>query len=179
MKYFLIETDEKNRIPYSINKNRAIDIRLLTKENFGKLPRWNIVEMDIPQEGFFPDVLCSPFLLLSEICIKTVMMYQPDILYTGIKLWNKGSGLNRTYFLPVLDELECMSDETQYNSVGNRILRLVLDRGKIGQKTVFKIRGLDGKGFVGRLDFVESILRRGARGIKLTEIEVADTEAYI
>ena len=173
MKYFLIETDEKNRIPYSINKNRAIDIRLLTKENFGKLPRWNIVEMDIPQEVFFPDVLCSPFLLLSETCIKTVMMYQPDILYTGIKLWDKGSGLNRTYFLPVLDELECMSDKTQYNSVGNRILRLVLDSGKIGQKAVFKIKGFDGKGFAGRLDFVESILRRGVRGIKLTEIEIS------
>lgn len=173
MRYFLIETDEKNRIPYSINKSRTIDVRLLTTENFGKLPRWNIVEMDIPQEVFFPDVLCDPFLLFSEACIKTVMMYQPDILYTGIKLWNKGSGLNRTYFLPVLDELECMSDETQYNSVGNRIIRLVLDRGKIGQKVVFKTEGFDGKGFVGRLDFVESILRRGARGITLTEIEVS------
>lgn len=179
MRYFLIETDEKNRIPYSINKSRTIDIRLLTKENFGKLPRWNIVEMDIPQEVFFPDVLCDPFLLLSEACIKTVMMYQQDILYTGIKLWNKESGLNRTYFLPVLDELECMSDETQYNSVGNRILKLVLDRGKIGQKVIFQVKGFDGKGFVGRLDLVESMLRRGARGIKLTEVEVADTEAYI
>lgn len=179
MRYFLIETDEKNRIPYSINKSRTIDIRLLTKENFGKLPRWNIVEMDIPQEVFFPDVLCDPFLLLSEACIKTVMMYQQDILYTGIKLWNKESGLNRTYFLPVLDDLECMSDETQYNSVGNRILKLVLDRGKIGQKVIFQVKGFDGKGFVGRLDLVESMLRRGARGIKLTEVEVADTEAYI
>ncbi|MCH5259711.1 MAG: hypothetical protein J1F18_08160 [Lachnospiraceae bacterium] len=176
MKYFLIETDEKNRIPYSINKSRTIDIRLLTKEDFGKLPRWNIAEMDIPQEVFFPDILCNPFLLLSEACIKTVMMYQPDIFYTGIKLWNKGSGLNRTYFLLVLDELECMSDETQYNSVRNRIIRLVLDRGKIGQKAIFQIKGFDGKGFVGRLDFVESILRRGARGIKLTEIEISSAK---
>lgn len=124
-------------------------------------------------EIFFPDVLCNPFLLLSETCIKTVMMYQQDILYTGIKLWNKGSGLNRTYFLPVLDELECMSDETRYNSVGNRIIRLVLDREKIGQKAIFKIKGFDEKGFVGRLDFIESILRRSVRGIKFTEIEIS------
>jgi len=32
MKYFLIETDEKNYIPYSINKNRAVDIRYVNKE---------------------------------------------------------------------------------------------------------------------------------------------------
>ena len=29
MKYFLIGTDEKNRIPYNINKNRAVNVRTL------------------------------------------------------------------------------------------------------------------------------------------------------
>ena len=27
MKYFLVETDKKNHIPYGINVNRAVDIR--------------------------------------------------------------------------------------------------------------------------------------------------------
>ena len=131
MKYFLIETDEKNRIPYGINKNRARDIRLLSRERFNTLPLWNVVEMNFPEEGFFPDIICSPFILLSEECIKTVMMYQEDILYKGIKLWDRKSGGNATYFLTILDELECISDKTQYNSVGNRILKLVLDEKKI------------------------------------------------
>lgn len=43
MKYFLIETDDKNKIPYGINKNRAIDIRLLSREKFSMLPLWNVV----------------------------------------------------------------------------------------------------------------------------------------
>ncbi len=40
MKYFLIGTDEKNRNPYNINKNRALDIRKLTREGIDTLPRW-------------------------------------------------------------------------------------------------------------------------------------------
>lgn len=176
MKYFLIETDDKNRIPHGINKNRGIDIRLLSKEKFNMLPLWNVVEMDFPEEGFFPDVICSPFLLFSEDCIKTVMMYQPDILYKGIKLWDKNSGVNATYFLTVFDELECLSDKTQYNSIGNRILKLVLDGRKIDTNAVFKVKGLSGNSVIGRLDFVESILRRNARGIKLTEIEISNAE---
>ncbi len=28
------------------------------------------------RERFFPDMICSPFLLLSEVYLKTVMMYQ-------------------------------------------------------------------------------------------------------
>lgn len=176
MKYFLIETDDKNRIPYGINRNREIDVRLLNRENIDALPRWNMVDMSLPIEVFFPDILCKPFLLMSDDCIKTAMMYQSNIVYKGIKLWDRESGINVTYFLAILDELECMSDKTQYNSVRNRIVRLVLDRDKIGANVVFKIKGYDGAGFVGRLDFVESILRRGIRGIKLEEIEIYASE---
>ena len=34
-------------------------------------------------------------------------MYQPDILFKGIKLWDKKSGINATYFLSILDKLDC------------------------------------------------------------------------
>ena len=104
--------------------------------------------------------------------MEMVMMYQPGTLHKGIKLWNRNSGVNEAYFLPVLDELDCMSDKTQYNSVGNRIIRLVLDKEKIGEKAVFKIKGYASNDIVGRLDFVESILRRNVRGIRLAEVEV-------
>ena len=173
MKYFLIETDEKNHIPYNINKNHAIDVRMLTREDFDRLPMWNIVEMDFPREGFFPDMICSPFLLLSEIYLKTVMMYQPDVLFKGIKLWNKETGINATYILTILNGPECMSAKTQINSVGNRILKLVLDKEKVASKAVFRFKECDKNGIIGRMDFVESILRRGIKGIKLTELEVA------
>lgn len=172
MKYFLIETDDKNRIPYGINKNRAIDVRLLSREKLNTFPLWNVVEMNFPEEGFFPDIICSPFILLSEDCIKTVMMYQKDIICKGIKLWDRESGENATYFLTILDELECISDKTQYNSMGNRILKLVLDQEKIRDNAVFKVKGFASNSFVGRLDFIESILRRDVRGIRLTEIDV-------
>ena len=32
MEYFQIETDKKNRIPYSINVNRAVDIRYANRK---------------------------------------------------------------------------------------------------------------------------------------------------
>ena len=106
MKYFLIGTDEKNKIPYNINKNRAIDIRTLTREEIDTLPMWNIMEMELPDEGFFPDLLSSPCILISKIFRKTIENYQEDIIYKGIKLWDRNSGINRTYSLTVLPELD-------------------------------------------------------------------------
>ncbi len=168
MEYFLIETNEKNKIPYKINKNRAVDIRLLTREKFRRIPMWNMMEMDFPMEGFFPDLLCSPCILVSKCVMETIIMYQPDVPYKGVKLWDRESGANATYSMPVLNEVECISDETIYNKTGNRIVKLVLDREKIKPYAVFRIKGYGRNCIAGRLDFVESILRRGARGIELT-----------
>ncbi len=109
-------------------------------------------------------IIYGEYLMMSDVCIKTAVMYQKEIVYKGIKLWNRESGINVTYYAAILEELECMSDQTQYNSVGNRIVRLVLDADKIGSNVVFKIKGYDGAGFIGRLDFVESILRRDSVG---------------
>ncbi len=172
MEYFLIETDEKNRIPYNINKNHVIDSRMLTREKINRLGMWNIVEMDLPMEAFFPDLICRPFIMVSDTILKTMLMYHPEISYRGIKLWHKESGTNASYFIPILDEIECLSEQTQYNSVGNRIVKPVLDKDRIGGAAVFRIRGFDKKCIAGRLDFVESVLRRGTGGIRMKEVEV-------
>ena len=50
---------------------------------------------------------------------------------------------------------------------------LVLDKEKVASKAVFRFKECDKNGIIGRMDFVESILRRGIKGIKLTELEVA------
>jgi len=171
MEYLLIETDEKNRIPYGINKNRAVDSRMLTKEEIGRMSMWNIVEMELPMEFFFPNLLCRPFVMVSDTIIKTIRMYQPEAIYRGIKLWHRESGTNASYFIPILDEIACLSEQTQYNSVGNRIVKPVLDKSKIGDTAVFKIKDYDKSCLIGREDFVESILRRGIRGIRMEEVE--------
>lgn len=174
MKYFFIETDERNRIPYSINRNRALDVRKLNRKEFGTLPMWITMEMEVPMEVFFPDLLCSPCTLVSETFMEAAAIYQPDIPCKGVQLWDKESGLNADYLLILIEEVDCLSDETEYNSVGNRIVRMVLDRDRIGDRALFRVRGCGKEGIVGRSDFLGSLMRRGGRGFRLEEIEVRE-----
>lgn len=172
MDFFLIEEEEGNRIPYNINKNRVIDIRLLTRESYQKIPVWNVVEMEFPAEGFFPNLLCLPFVLVSKGFMETMVMYDPDIPYRSVKLWDRKSGQNGTYFIPLLEEIECISEKSKYNKVGNRITELVLNYEQVRDKIVFKVRGYDRKCIVGRMDLVESLLRRKARGIQIEKVRM-------
>ena len=170
MKYYFLETDERNKIPYAINKNHAFDIRHVTKEGLAQFPRWNMTEMIFPQEGFFPDILCRPCLFLSETCIDVLIMYEVDASYRGIKLWDREKGISVTYFLTAMEEVDCISEETTYNRTGNRIEQLVLDKERIGNRVAFRVKGYKRNGFIARLDYVESILRREARGIRFEQI---------
>lgn len=173
MKYYIMETDDTNKCPYNINNNRGVDVRLLTKEKLKDLPAWNVVGMTLPEEGFFPDLICSPWVMMSEPCARAVMAYQPDIQIKGMMLFDRAGDINVTYFFIPLDQVDCLSDKTEYNSIGNRIVRPILDREKVGSRVAFKIKGYEErKCLVGRMDFVESLFRRGAEGIRLEEIEV-------
>ncbi len=171
MKFFMLETNEKNRNPLHINKNRAVDIRLLTKEHLSDLPLRTVLEMDFQEEGFFPDLICNPFLMLSITMLETIMIYKSDVEYKVMKLWDRNKEIHATYYFPLLEELDVMSDKTRFNSTGNRIVNLVLCREKIAKNVIFRVKGLNKNCIIGKMDFVESILRRKVRGLKITEID--------
>lgn len=131
--------------------------------------------MDIPMEVFFPDILFDPCILVSRICMETILMYRSDIRYKSIKLLHHDTRRCETYFVPLLQEVRCISDRTQYNNIGNRIIKLVLEAEKIREMIVFRIAGYNGKCVIGREDFIESILRRGIRVISFEEIETDES----
>lgn len=172
MKYFLLETDRGNKIPYSINSNRAIDIRDTNRNNAYKILNGCIVSMKVPTEVFFPPVLTEPLLLVEKNVADIMIMYDSRTVFKTIYLLENESGIYKTYFMPFVEELECLSDKTRRSRGGLALMEIVLKREAIGSKAVFRIAGFTHNYLIGRLDFVESILRRGVNGIKLTEIEV-------
>lgn len=174
MKYFLLETDKRNHIPYSINKNRAIDIRFVNKESAYKIPNCSIVDMEISQEPFFPDILDEPLLIVSREFADVIEMYEPNIIFKTVYLLNNESEVHRTYFLPFLEEINCLSEQTTKSRGGTELLRIILKKEVIPQCRIFRIAGYVHPYVIGRLDFVESVLRRDIRGMKLTEIDVAE-----
>lgn len=75
MKFFLLGTDKGNHIPYSINKNRIIDIRYTDRRHSYKIPDGCVVDMQLPMEAFFPDLLIGPLLLTSRVFANVIDMY--------------------------------------------------------------------------------------------------------
>ena len=142
MKFFLLGTDKGNHIPYSINKNRIIDIRYTDRR----------------------------LLLTSRVFANVIDMYVPGTIFKIVFLLEYESGVNAIYHMPFLEEVDCLSDQTIKNHGGTGLVQIVMEEEKVAAKPIFRIAGYTHPYVIGRLDFVESILRRGVEGITLEEV---------
>ena len=73
---------------------------------------------------------------------------------------------------PILESIKCLADEAKVSRGGKELLEIVLREEMIFSKAIFRIAGFDHSYVIGRLDFVESIMRRSAEGLKLIEIMI-------
>lgn len=172
MKYFLMETDDNNPIPWGINAEAVVDIRNFHFDTAHKIPKWNMVPMRIVDEMLYPDVISAPFYMISKECTEVIELYSVNTEYKAIILFHEKSGENVVYYAPIFEEIGEMEEECEYNKVHSKLKKIVLNQAAIGERSIFRIAGFDTSYIVVRLDLMESLLRRGIRGIKLTEVEV-------
>ena len=71
-----------------------------------------------------------------------------------------------------LDAVDCLSDQSEWNADRSVLRRGVLRAEKLGKQALFFLDGSKNTYVAARLDLVESLLKRGARGIGLTPLEI-------
>jgi len=169
-----MECDEKCiDAPDIINWYDKLDVRQIKRGESYKLPRRMILEIQKNENTVFTDVVSKPFLLYSDKVKEAVDIYETKIPYKQIVLLDGKSLLTALYYLPILETVDCLSDKSELNRDGSVIRRAVLDKAKLPNRSIFKLGGVKSTYMVVRLDLAESILRRGVRGIRLKETEIA------
>ncbi|MDR2889504.1 MAG: hypothetical protein LBV33_06670, partial [Lachnospiraceae bacterium] len=171
-KYYLLEADEGNNTPRVINQNDIIRHQDIHPDNAHRIASLNIIEMRLTIETAFPDVLHSPFFLVSSDFMKLINTYDEEIAGIHIKLWEKESYINKTYKLPIFQTVDCLSAHSRLSLDKTTIERLILDGDKLDDQAIFRLSGFTHGYIIARLDMVESMIRRKLKGIRYREVEV-------
>lgn len=174
MKYFLLSCEEKgNPVPRLVNWMARLDYRAIQTGDIEKLPPRTLLYIENNPETVFPDIIDNPFFLVSKTIWDVMKKY--DIRQAGkqIVLLDGVYGFAEIYYLQHLQECTCLHADTRFNNDGSVIKKLILDKAAAGGlPPFFKVKGVQKDYAVGRLDFVESILRRDAKGIRIEELEM-------
>ncbi|WP_313152235.1 hypothetical protein [Lacrimispora sp.] len=169
MKYFVLTSKGKYPFPQIINWSQAIDVRKLTRNEYRELPAFFLLNAKLGMDGVFPDVIEKPVLLFSRTAMEVTALYDSDIPFLFAALFDTEKGECASYYCPVLEEEDCLARQP---SPGQR--EMILNREKMSGIPLFRVRTGVESATVIRMDLAESLLERGAVGLELKEVYLAD-----
>ena len=173
MKYFLIRTEMTNNpLPQITDWFKQIDPRDITPERAGNIPQRLQLNVNNGAEAVFSDILSMPGYLVSSTVYTVMKLYEPYMQSRQIMLCDRLAQKIELYHLPILPVCDCLLPESELSRDKSKVINGVIDLEKTQRRPFLKLGGVTNTHIAFRLDVVESILRRGAKGIKLTELEI-------
>ncbi len=174
MKYFLVTEDEiyKNRPHITNVPMDRIKIEYLRDKKYHLFNDITILPIYNSKRIDFLDLVCFPFFMVSDVFFSTLKIYVQFLKSKTIILEN-ASG-HQTYKLPLIPRVTCLSANSRISIDKSRIEYAELDYEKVKDHSVFYIGDVSENYIVMNLDLLESVLKRGIRGVSIKEIDVTE-----
>ena len=174
MKYYIIKKDKLyTDVPKVINWFGKINTEHVIRMEYDKLEEMYGLLLQENTDMYQADAIFEPIFLVSRMMNYCIRKYEPNIGSTFVGLIERKNNTTHEFFLPHLTEQKCLSDKSIITGNGTILEKPVFDMKKIDRnKFVFRVGGLNSVCIAARGEFVESILRRGAKGIKFIEVEI-------
>ena len=149
--YFYIKENFENTRGIRIYTSKDIPRNIDTlNERFYEMPRELVLEIEKTKNFIFPDLMMNMYPLISERFREVLILFDIEIFITRVILIDKESRDVKIYYLLYTKNL--------LNTDFNNFFRVVREEDE-------KIS------FIVNLDFAESLIRRGVKGIEFVEAE--------
>ncbi|WP_252243966.1 MULTISPECIES: DUF1629 domain-containing protein [unclassified Clostridium] len=173
MDYFLLKQDKRySNTPQILNLFKSFNTKDLNLVRADNIEDNNLLYVKSAQGIEYLDILYTPMFLVSEDLQKILSKYNSNIIFKMIALTDYKKLEQHIYYLPIFEEVEALSEESEFNLNKSVVKKIVLDENKIKNKKIFKVKESDKTLIVVRLDVAESILRRNFNGILLEKLEI-------
>jgi hypothetical protein len=174
MRYYQIKQDfEYSRAPEIHGLGETFDAKCFRRDRSFELPMRTVVRAEPREHVDFVDYFYHTAPFFSEKAIDIVRMFEEDFIYKQIVLVNPKTTDSRIYVLPFFERLGAgaLLETRRMEGHGEIPARIRLSY----PLPIFYLfdRG-GGCNVVTRLDLAESLLRNGARGMKLLPVIVEE-----
>ncbi|AGF54221.1 6-pyruvoyl-tetrahydropterin synthase [Clostridium saccharoperbutylacetonicum] len=175
MDYFWLKREEEyTNTPKLMDIFNTIDVRNINLLNAHKIDDIVIFNVKCNEKTEFLDILDENLFLISEEMKKIIEKYDSEIIFKTIPLVDLINKRQENYYMPIFEEIECLSKNAELNLNKTVVRKIILDKEKINGKKIFKIKESSKSLIVVRLDVAESLLRREFQGMHLERLEIEE-----
>lgn len=171
MEYYILEQNKEYTDAVSIiNWFGKVDVDNIKPEKFHHLKERYVL---FSKGNYVADIITMPLLAVSAMVDYCIKKYEPYIESTALYLISEKKNDVFEYFIPHLDEVNCLAAESKINANRTILEKAVIDSECLDEdKYIFNIGKMNARYTVVRSEFAESILKRGAVGIRLIPVTV-------
>lgn len=173
MEYFSISQMENipNTVELHLKTDKGYEKQqIIKKEDAKNIADSTVLYVTTNKNNFYPDLIDSPVLLVSDDLKKVLQAYTNDLVFKCVAVTDYYEAVQEIYWLMLMDEVDCISDKSTFKK-DDTVEELILDKAKIGNKKIFRVANLSEKIVIVNFDISESMLRREFWGIEFKHIK--------
>ena len=103
--------------------------------------------------------------------MEVVTLYEPQVISKQIILLDMETPQRETYYLPILKQIHCLAEGSEWNLDKSVLSKGVINLEPVGDTSIFQLADMKNIYTVIRIDVLESMLKRGARGVGITPLQ--------
>ncbi|KHD14116.1 imm11 family protein [Clostridium butyricum] len=173
MEYFLLKQDRRyTDVPRITNFFQIIDTQNITPLKADRIEDNISFFIKSSKDTVYLDILDVQTFLVSEITKRVMEKYNRNIIFKRTALIDRNNQKQKIYYIPIFEEFETLHKDSKFNWNKSGLEKIVLDKDKIKDKKIFKVKESSERVIVIRLDVAESLLRRKLKGISIERLEI-------
>lgn len=170
MEYYIMSLDKRIQNKFILQKFPEAGAVEYDTSHADKVREHTMLHTIESDKSAYPDVLEEPLFMVSQKVKEVLELYDEGAIYKRVSMVNMPRKKRTEYHVLLVDRIECLHQDAEFYP-DKSIKKLVLDKEKIADKTIFKVKGIGPAYMIVTTDIVESLLRRGCYGIKFTKVE--------
>ena len=169
MKFYFVTVDTNYIAPMPMGWYGKIDRKSWREKKSYQMPKYLMFQTEEHMQMIFTDIIVFPCFMVSKLVQDVIGLYNPAMRYVRIILYDKLRKRSMAYYMPFMKTIESVkrSDENKYG--GDSIY---LEHKKIADEVIIEVTNKGKTHIAMRMDVLESILRRGAIGLGIKEIQL-------
>ena len=170
MEYYIMGLDRRIQNAFVLKKfpdGGAVEYNTFYAD---KVREHTVLYTEATDHSSYPDVLEEPLYMVSQKVREVIELYDETAIYKKVSMVNMPRKKRSEYNVLLVDRIDCLHEDAEFYP-DKSIKNLVLDRKKIGDRVIFKVKGIGPAYMIVSLDIVESLLRRNCYGVKFTKVD--------
>lgn len=141
--------------------------------DFANRMKWSVtLHVQDNDHTVYGEVIEAPCYMVSKKVHDVIKMFEPEALFSNV-VFSLKKGEPLMYKVLLVDRIDVLHEAAEFHK-DHSVKRLILDKDKIGDMQIFRIKGISPNYIVVSMAIAESIIRRNCVGITFREIEVLD-----